>query len=289
MAPDTPGRSAARGPSLKPREHGAYAMAAFPVLSGFLLGGVEPATVGLALAVIGSFAAHEPLAVLLGVRGARLKDRLGPAARRVLGVWSGVVAVGVGLFLLGTPPDEWVTLLLPAALGAGVAVTVLRGRARTLAGELLVAAAFASIHVPMAAVGAGLAGDGAWWRHATVWAPALVWLCVFSLSALAVHRTISRFKGLPAGWAVRRVSWIAALLAGLGGWAGAGAGGWGPAGAGSPPPLLGAVAPAALILLVLTLVPVHPRNLRRVGWTMVVADTLTLVMLGVLAMGGGQG
>jgi len=54
------------GPRLRPREHGAYAMLAFPATSGLVLGGASwagAAFIGMALA---GFLAHESVLVVLG-------------------------------------------------------------------------------------------------------------------------------------------------------------------------------------------------------------------------------
>ncbi|RJQ40810.1 MAG: hypothetical protein C4555_00960 [Dehalococcoidia bacterium] len=64
------------GPRLRPREHGAYAMLAFPATSGLVLGGASwagAAFIGMALA---GFLAHESVLVVLGARGARVQASL---------------------------------------------------------------------------------------------------------------------------------------------------------------------------------------------------------------------
>ena len=40
-----------------------------------------------------------------------------------------------------------------------------------------------------------------------------------------------------------------------------------------------ALLPPALAIIILSLIRVHPRHLKRVGWTLVGADTLTLLLL----------
>ena len=57
--------------SLLPKEHGAYGQIAFPLATAFVVAGVSTAGLLLAAAVVAGFLAHEPAAVLLGLRGAR--------------------------------------------------------------------------------------------------------------------------------------------------------------------------------------------------------------------------
>ncbi len=59
--------------SLLPREHGAYAELAFPLATGLAAGGPTVAGVAFSLAAVVLFLAHEPAAVMLGRRGARLQ------------------------------------------------------------------------------------------------------------------------------------------------------------------------------------------------------------------------
>ena len=61
--------------NLKPKEHGAYAILAIPIVTAILVTG--PTVVGLCVAVasLAGFLAHEPLLVALGHRGARYKLR----------------------------------------------------------------------------------------------------------------------------------------------------------------------------------------------------------------------
>lgn len=251
---------------LKPREHGAYAELTFPVVSGFVVGGLSWAGFGLALVATAFFMAHEPAAVLLGARGERLRGSLSGAARRLLSKLA-VVALAAGvLFLATAPPAALMLTLLPAGFGAAVAGAVVLGRVKTLPGELLVAATFSSVHVPIAA-SAGATG-------LSLWVPALVWFTGFALATLAVHSLKYRFKGRgPSGWTVPAAPALAVLAVATG----------------VAAPLVGpelapaaAILPLGLAVAAVSLVPIHPRYLKRVGWTLVTADILTLVLLGLL-------
>ncbi|MDT8342341.1 MAG: YwiC-like family protein [Longimicrobiales bacterium] len=253
---------------LRPREHGAYAMLTFPVLSGLLLGGVSWPGAAFAVMVGAGFLGHESVLLVLGGRGERLRAAHRPAARARL-LRLGLVGAAAAAVFAGSAPDgAWVPAALTALLGAVVAGILLAGRTRSLGGELLVAAAFASAHGPVAASG----GAGG----AAVYLPVAAWTVSFALATLAVHSMKYRFKGRgPGRWTVAAapaaalgamLAGAAAVAAALPWWAGA-----------------ASLFPKALVVLVLAVLTLHPRNLKRVGWTLVAADTLTLVLLAALA------
>jgi len=245
-----------------PREHGAIAELAFPLLSGLIIGGFTPAGAGFAAAAVFLFLAYEPAAILLGIRGARLREQWRGVARRrvvLLGVAGG--AAGILGFALA-PPAARLLALVPAVLAATLVPAAAARRVKTLAGEVVVAAALAGMHLPIARAG-GAVG-------VAVGGPAALWAAVSILAILGVHSLKARFKHQPhwsipatvvaAGAAVAAVVLLVA--------------------AGPPLRRLGlALAAPALAGLTLSLLPLHPRHLKRVGWTLVAADALALVAL----------
>jgi len=250
--------------AILPREYGAYAELAFPLLSAFLAGGVTGAGGCFTLAVISWFLVREPLAVLNGVRGKRLEASLGRPARRAAWVLGALGAVGaLGGMLLATPAARlWA--LVPGACAALLAPSLLRGRPKTLGAEILVALALAGMVLPI-----GLAGQMrlAWGLQA-----AAVWAASFMLATLAVHAIKARVKpDLGAAWTVRVTPVLAAATAAAG-VAGAMTDRW--------PWLVGlAVLPAAGLVLVALALGTHPRRLKRVGWSLVGANVVALVLL----------
>src|SRR5512144_1851394 len=80
------GAPAAPGPSLFPREHGAWGQLAFPLATGLNIGRPGPAAFLLCAAVVAAFLGHEPLLVVLGQRGHRARDAHGRRALRALAV-----------------------------------------------------------------------------------------------------------------------------------------------------------------------------------------------------------
>jgi len=247
-----------------PREYGAYAELVFPLLTAFLIGGVTPAGLGFALAVVAWFLAREPLAVLNGVRGARLEASLGAPARRMAWVLGMLGAAGAAAGLLLAPPAARAWALVPAGCAGVLAPALLRGRPKTLGAELVVAAALATMVLPIGLSG-GMALDVA--------APASgVWAVSFALATLAVHAIKARARPESRGaW----TTWAAPLCAGL-----ALAAGVGGAVLGLWPWAAGiAAAPSALLVIAALAVGTHPRRLKRVGWSLVGANLITLSLL----------
>ena len=114
---------------------------------------------------------------------------------------------------------------------------------------------------------------------ASLWLPALVWLGGFVPPTLAVHALKARFKAARGGAVAPRTRWTASaapVVAGLVVLAAVlAAAGWG-----LPGSL--AVLPMALAAGVVSVLAIHPRHLKRVGWTMVFTNVATLVLLAVL-------
>jgi hypothetical protein len=241
---------------LLPREHGAYGQLAFPALSGLILTGAKLPGVALTAAAVAAFLTHEPLLVVLGLRGTRAKRELGERAGRMLVLLVFVVASLVAL--------AWLTALAPiaaplgvsAVLGAGVFFFVLRRQERTAAGEILAAGALASTAIPvMAAGGAGVTA-GVW-----VW---LTWtltsaVVILPIRALVARRnkTLSRIAAAAAAVAV-----LVALLVLPGLHVPLVRSGW-------------PVVPACVFALALCTLAPSPRWMRTVGWSAIAVSVLT--------------
>jgi hypothetical protein len=252
---------------LLPKEHGAYAQLAFPLVTGMALAVPTLPTLALGGAAVAFFLANESAAILLGARGMRLKDQEGSRAR----VWGSILLgfgaiLGVGGMAAGWP-EIWPSVLLPAAAGLLLVPLALMGRQKTLLGEFLAFTAFATLVLPMAGASgvdptrAALAA-GVWWVS-------------FGLGTLEVHAIKARHKKTGrTGW----TRWASPLASGLT-LAGAlllalGQGGF-PASAGPAAALI----PPALAIFSLSLIQVHPKHLKRVGWSLVAANSLALILL----------
>jgi hypothetical protein len=169
--------------------------------------------------------------------------------------------------MLLAPPAARVWALVPGACAVVLAPALLRGRPKTLGAELVVAVALATMILPI-----GLAGRMA---PARALQAAAVWAVSFVLATLAVHAIKARVKPeLGARWAI----WTTPGLAGAAGGtalAGAVAGQW-------PVAVGAAVLPSVVLVIGALWLGTHPRRLKRVGWSLVGAN---LVTLGLLSLG----
>ena len=259
--------SASRARSLMPAEHGAYGEIGFPIATSLCLALPTLSAGALVLAAIALFVAHEPLLVLLGHRGARVRVTEARRARRWLAVLgAAAVTLGItGLVTMAAPVRA--LLLIPVALVLALAPLVALGRERTALGEILAATALSSAGIPIAAA-AGVSTVVA----LTMW---IVWSVAFSLSTLAVRASIARARsgedgarsGLVAAASAASLLFTTALAASRG---------W------SPVLPLG-MAPLAAFSIGLHLFPHPPRRLRTLGWTLVAASFVTFAVLVLLA------
>lgn len=237
---------------LLPREHGAYAEVLFPLLTVFCLGKATIASLGLCLAVVTGFLAHEPLQVLLGARGGVLQREW---RRRARGQGALLLTLSITGGALGLYRAEPSVFLAAAALLPAVALVLglsLAGREKSLLGELLVALLLAFAAVP-AALAAGLSARSAL-------CSAVAWWAVFSVGTATVHALLARKKrgALAPSFAV--VGLGLAITSGALFSLAAGRGTW-----------LLAVVPMSLVAVAALLVGVPPRRLRALGWAMVLA------------------
>ncbi len=233
-------------------------------MTGLLLGGFGLASLAFAATVVLAVLVHEPIAILTGRRGVRLETMLrGRARRRALVL--GAIGLATGVAALASSPTA---ALQSIAVPAGFVVLLLpawvMGREKTLWVELIVVAALAASLLPIAMAG------GVGWSSAL--AASAVWFLSFSLGTVTVHAVKARHKK------TRGTAWIpgaAPLLA-----AGAIVAGVVVARANLVGPgLVMAIVPPVVITLAISVVRVHPRNLRRVGWSLVGANVVTLAVL----------
>jgi hypothetical protein len=253
--------------SLLPKEHGAYAELAFPLVTGLALTTPSLPALSLGLAAVFLFLANEPLAILLGARGKRLKEQLGERAR-MRGSFLLGGATGLGLLGVWTGGAEiWPEALFPLAAGSLLIPLVLSGKQKTLFGEFVVVTAFATLLLPLAAA------SGADPHRAAL--AAGVWWVSFGLGTLEVHAIKARLKEKGRNQWTRWGSPVASALAVTGALSVALGQIGSPAAAGPAAALL----PPSLAIFGVSLANVHPKHLKGVGWTLVAANTVALVLL----------
>ena len=171
--------------SLWPREHGAYVQLLVPLATA--LGATRPTLAGglIALGAVLAFLASEPLRVVLGDRGPRMRAQAGARARVRLG-WLVVVAVLAGGLGLGLAP---VALPIAGLIAIPIAIVVVlsrQGAVHTVVGESLAAVALAGAAAPVAVAG-GLSPRGA----LVIWG---AWSLGYATSVIAVHHVIARHQ-----------------------------------------------------------------------------------------------
>lgn len=246
-----------------PHEHGAYGQILIPTITALAVGRAGPAAVALAAAGFGVFLAHEPLLVILGLRGARsLREQRATAWRSLL-IFGGVALVAGLAALAALDVESRVAALVPFGLAVCAGGLMVSGLERTTAGEVIVGAALASLSLPVA-LASGVPSAGAW----TV---AAVFAAAFAMATVTVRAVIARpagaSRGPTRGAALAVVSGLFAVLVFL---AGRGV-------------LASSAAIASSPVLILTgvLLVVAPsaRHLRTIGWTLVAATAGTSAIL----------
>lgn len=265
--------------TLIPREHGAYAELLFPMVSVLLGGAPTAATWLLALAAMTCFLANEPVLVLVGSRGSRVKRENQKRARQALLI-RGIIAVTTGaLGLWMALASARIAVALPLLLGTGVAWMAIRGRERSRIGETLAAAALASIALPLGLT-AGLSAAAA----AAVTA---LWLLIALLATASVQLIVYQTRAKTEE-ARGRARLIRALLlaASLGVLVGAALA---PSAMGGPRWIVASVTPIALLVTILAIVKPTARRLRAVGWAFVAANLFCLIaVVAALRMSAGS-
>ena len=250
-----------------PREHGAYAELLFPIVTVFLGGSPTASTWLLAIGAIGAFLANEPLLVLVGQRGTRMKREEGDRAKRTLLAFA-TVALGAGLTgFVYAPQAAQISLVLPLLLGAMLVLLAIEGLERSMFGEGLAAAALSSVAVPLG-LSAGLDVTASL-------SVALIWAVTALLGTSVVRLTVARTKAKTPE-ALRAVSLkrsalvlvcVVVIAVGVAAPFGSLVGLW----------VLAAAVPVALTVLLMALLKPTARRLRLMGWSLVAANLLCLI------------
>jgi hypothetical protein len=236
--------------SLWPREHGAYAQLAAPLLTALVI--VRPTVAAglLAIAACCAFLANEPLLVILGHRGKRLREQAGARATRALVILTAIAAVtgSVGLALAPRAIVVAAIVAVPAAITIALAWRRLE---RTLVGEAVAAVALSGAAAPVV-----VAAGGSQRAAILIWA---AWAIGYACTVFAVHRVIARHRAR-ASWqdsvlAVVFTAVTTAVIALL-----------------ARGSVVGAATPLALASLVLVVRPPRATYLRTIGVVLVVAS-----------------
>lgn len=246
---------------LWPREHGAYVQLAAPVAWAAFEGATTLAFAGWALAAAGAFFGHEAVTVLLGRRGARRRHDEARTAWTHVVVTQAAAIGGLALGWVHAGAAARLAMAISVALAFALAVLVVRGVEKTLAGELLAATAFASLAAPLA-LAAGVAPTDAVLG-------AGVWSLCFAMGTLGARSVIERRRH---GTAPARVAVAFASVAALG--CGALA-----VGGQIEPRVALAPLPFALVVIVIALSAPSPKAMMRLGVALTLTTCASLVVL----------
>lgn len=240
---------------LKPKEHGAYAILGIPIVTALVVARPTLAGVCVALAAFAGFLAHEPLLVSLGHRGTRAR-RTTPAATRRLIVLLGITIVcGCVAMVVGSTAVRY-SLLGCGVLAVASFALAIAGKHKTLGGQLWGVIGLSVPFVPIM-----LAGGMTTHQTIEAWT---TWLIGFAATTMAVRGVIAAQKRHS-----RTIHWSAITVLTL---------------------LVAAATYAAFALPIVTLPmlamswylmfdPPHAKQLKRVGWTLVVGTVASAIWM----------
>ncbi len=243
--------------SLWPREHGAYAQLAAPLVSALAIRAPSAAAGLLAFASATAFLANEPLLVALGHRGKRLLASDGRRARTRLGVLA-ALSVSAGAAGLGLASNTALAVAGVVAIPvAAMLVLAWRRSMHSVTGEVV-----AAIALPGAAAVVAAASGVAPCDAFALWA---TWSVGYAASVVAVHRVIARHRK-PATWwdplLAAALACVTTASLALAFWH----------------PLWAVASPLAGIASVLAIRPPKATKLRAIGVALVIASVASLAI-----------
>ncbi|NVB79871.1 MAG: YwiC-like family protein [Kofleriaceae bacterium] len=243
--------------SLWPREHGAYAQLGVPLATALVLAKPTPAAILFTAAACLAFLANEPLLVVLGHRGARVRAEAGGRARRRLAVLSVGAALCGATALLLAPRAALVACAVLAVPVAALVAIAWRRAEHSLWGELVAALALPGASVPVtAASGVPLAVGVELW---------LAWSLGYAASVVAVHDVIDNRRGRTRLAIVHAIA-LAVLAVAV------------TAVAFAARPLAAVSVPLAASAAIIAIVSPSPRKLRALGVVLVVASIASAIL-----------
>jgi hypothetical protein len=250
-----------------PREHGAYGQMVFPLVTSFAVAGVSVPAVLLGLAVVAGFLAHEPLVVLLGRRGPRVRREQRRAAAVWLSVTTAALLCAGAAALFAIPASIRWSLALPLLPALFFAAAIAAKQEKRSAAEIAVALAFSLAAVPIClAAGA---------HAATAGGVGAAFALIFVPATLVVRAILIDVRGGGSPLAARLTRAAVLILAG-----GAALGLAAAASRGLLPwTTLMAAAPGLATSSWMAVFPPRPSRLRAVGWTLVAVSTIAALVL----------
>jgi hypothetical protein len=256
---------------LFPKEHGAYGQMAFPLLTSLLTSlivtGITVGSLLFVLAVIAGFIAHEPLLVVLGLRGPRAKREDGRTAMWWLALLVIVLAAAGLVSFRWMPAGHRWTVALPLVPSLYLFWAAISGHGKSTTAEVAVAIAFSLTAVPLCLFGGPSVATGV--------IIAIAFAANFVLATLAVRAVIVKVRG---GGDPRQAALIRRSVFVLSGVIAAALGVVAAVRALPAVPLI-SVVPGIAVALWIASNPPPPSRLRAVGWTLVTTSAVTAALL----------
>ena len=248
--------------SLLPREHGAYAQLALPMVTALASTWPSLSALSMSAAAIAVFLSHEPVAILFGMRGTRaLREERNRCVRRLVVLAIVAIAGGIGGLVMASPLAR-IGAAVPLALALPVTFLLARKLERSLGGELLAVAMLSTVSLPIA-LASGVT------QKAALTATA-VWIAVFGAATLLARALIRKTDALPR-WALATIGASPVLVA-----VACAAIDFVPLG------VVFALVPTCMLCVALAVSPPPPKRIRMVGWSLAASSVFTCAVLASL-------
>lgn len=157
-----------------------------PLVTSLLATGLSWAAAAIAVGAGFAFLASEPLRVVLGGRGPRMREAIGARARTRLAMFAALALIAGGTGLALAPATaSWLALPL-APLIAFAIVASRRGNVQTVLGECVAAVALAGAGAPVAVAGGMNLRDAL-----VIWS---AWSLAYAATVIVVHHVIAHHR-----------------------------------------------------------------------------------------------
>jgi hypothetical protein len=176
------GRTGMKARSMWPKEHGAWAQLAIPLVTALVAGRPTISALLFVVAACAAFFAHEPGAILLGARGTRARREEGRRARRWLASTTAIAALAGSCGYALAPVEARIFAFAALGVAAFAGLLLYERKERTRGGEIIAATALAGAAAPVGAA-SGLSP----WIVLACWA---VWSAQCVVSTFAVHALV---------------------------------------------------------------------------------------------------
>lgn len=246
----------------RPKEHGAYAMLAVPLVTAFVIGGFTWIGLAVAAASVLGFIAHEPIMIATGRRGPRALREAPRARVRAMALLTAASLLGLPAMMLGSLPVR-LALFVCLPVAAACFVLAANGKQRSLATQL-----WSSLGLVLPSLVVMLAASMELERALQI---SGAWLVAQSGSLVAVRSVIAKHKKNTQGRVpltndlLQLAFTLAALIGIFSGYT----------------PFL-CVLPMIAVASYLRIFPPSPKHLRQLGWSLVashLASALAMIAL----------